>query len=211
MTTPTLTETTDFSQIAADERIQRTVAALEASGIHALVAETAADAKRLFFELVPEGSEVFLGASVTLEVTGIKDEIDQSGRYDALRPRMFAMNRETQATEIRKLGAGPDFAAGSAQAVTEDGHIIFASMTGSQVGPYASGAGKVIWVIGAQKLVKDVAEGLRRIEEYCVPREEVHMQELYKIGTSLNKILIFNKEIKPGRATIIIVKEALGF
>lgn len=209
MTTPTAI--TPFAELASTEQIERTVSALEANGIHALVAETAADAKRLFFEIVPDGAEVFLGASVTLETTGIKDEVDKSGRYDAVRPKLFAMNRETQATEMRKLGAGPEYAAGSAQAVTEDGHIIFASMTGSQLGPYASGAGKVIWVVGAQKLVKNVAEGLRRIEEYCVPREEVHMQELYKVGTGLNKILIFNKEIKPGRATIIIVKETLGF
>lgn len=209
MTTPTIT--TPFAELASTEQIERTVAALEANGIHALVAETAADAKRLFFEIVPEGAEVFLGASVTLENTGIKDEIDKSGRYDALRPRMFAMDRATQGREIRKLGAGPDFAAGSAQAVTEDGHIIFGSKTGSQVGAYASGAGKVIWVVGAQKIVKDIAEGLRRVEEYCVPREEVHMQELYKVGTELNKILIYRKEFQPGRATIIIVKEKLGF
>ena len=211
MTTPTLELNSAFTELASNEQITRTAAALEANNIHTLVAENAEDAKRLFFEILPEGAEIFLGASVTLETLGIRDEIDKSGRFDALRPKMFAMNRQTQGNEIRKLGASPAYAAGSAQAVTEDGHVIIASATGSQVGPYASGAGNVIWVVGAQKLVKDVAEGLRRIEEYCVPHEEIHMQELYKIGTSLNKILIINKEARPGRATMIIVKEALGF
>jgi hypothetical protein len=109
------------------------------------------------------------------------------------------------------MGAGPEYAAGSVHAVTEDGQVMIASNTGSQLGPYAYGAGKVIWVVGAQKLVKTVEEGMRRIEEYCVPREEVHMQHLYNSHTGLNKVLIVNKEIRPGRITMIIVKEELGY
>lgn len=200
-----------FSTPASDERIERTAKALEANGIRTLIAATAEDAKRMFFELLPEGAEIFLGASVTLEKLGIKEVIDKSGKYDALRPKMMTLNRETQAKEIRKLGGTPDYAAGSVQAVTEDGHVLIASKTGSQLGPYASGAGKVIWVVGAQKLVKDVAEGLRRIEAHCVPMEEQHMQELYKMSTGLNKVLIVNREIRPDRITMIIVREALGY
>lgn len=201
----------DFAALATDEQIERTAKALEANGIHVLIAENGEEAKRLFFELVPEGSEVFLGSSVTLETLGIKDEIDKSGHFDALRPKMFAMDRATQSREIRKLSGAPDFTAGSVHAVTEDGHVLIASNTGSQLGPYASGAGKVIWVVGAQKIVKDLNEGLRRIEEYCYPLEEVHMQQLYKMSTGINKVLIVNREIRPKRITMIIVKEELGF
>lgn len=201
----------EFAQLASDEQIQRAAKALEANGIHTIIAATGAEAKRIFFELVPEGSEVFLGASVTLETLGIKDEIDKSGKYDALRPKMFAMNRETQGREIRKLGGAPDYAAGSVHAVTEDGHVLIASKTGSQLGPYASGAGKVIWVVGAQKIVKDFNEGLRRIQEYCYPLEDVHMHQLYNTGTNINKILVVNAEFRPNRITMIIVKEQLGF
>ena len=201
----------EFEKLASDEQIERTRKALEANGIHALLARNGEEAKQMFFELVPDGSEVFLGASVTLEQLGIKDIIDKSGRFDSVRPKIFAMNRETQGREIRKLGGAPDYAAGSVHAVTEDGQVMIASKTGSQIGAYASGAGKVIWVVGAQKLVKDLSEGVRRIYEYCVPREEVHMQELYHTGTAPNKILIVSGEIRPDRITMIIVKEDLGF
>ncbi len=201
----------EFEKLASNAQIERTRKALEANGIHVLVAETGEDAKRMFFELVPDGSEVFLGASVTLEQLGIKDIIDKSGRFDAVRPKMFAMDRATQGREIRKLGGAPDYAAGSVHAVTEKGQVMIASKTGSQLGPYASGAGKVIWVVGAQKLVKDIDEAFRRIYEYCVPREEVHMQQLYHTGTAPNKILIVNGEMRPDRITMIIVKEDLGF
>ena len=200
-----------FAQLATDEQIERTAKSLEANGIHTLIAQDGEEARRLFFEMVPDGSEVFLGASVTLEKLGIKEEIDKSGRFDAIRPKMFAMNRETQGREIRKLGGAPDFAAGSVHAVTEDGQVLIASKTGSQLGPYASGAGKVIWVVGAQKLVKDLNEGFRRIYEYCYPLEEEHMHQLYNTGTGVNKVLVVNHEIRPDRITMIIVKEELGF
>src|SRR6266540_5707608 len=200
----------EFAKLASDEQIERTVKALEANGIHGIVAENGEEAKRIFFELVPEGAEVFLGASVTLETLGIKDEIDKSGKYDAIRPKMFAMNRATQGREIRKLGGAPDYTAGSVHAVTEDGQVLIASNTGSQLGPYASSAGKVIWVVGAQKLVKDLDEGMRRIYEYDLPLETEHMRQLYNTGTGVNKVLIVNHEIRPNRITMIIVKEELG-
>jgi hypothetical protein len=206
-----ITPVEEFAKLAVNERIERTSKALEANGIQTLVAEDRAEAKRLFFELIPDGSEVFLGASVTLEQLGIAADVDQSGRFDAVRPKMYAMNRETQGREIRKLISAPDFAAGSVHAVTEDGHVLIASATGSQLGPYASGAGKVIWVVGAQKIVKDLNDGLRRLNEHVVPLEDAHMQELYKVGTSVNEMLIVNRAFRPDRITMIIVKEELGF
>jgi hypothetical protein len=207
----TLVPNMEFSKLATDEQIKHTAVGLEANNIHVIIAEDGVEAKRFFFELIPDGAEVFLGASVTLEKLGIRDEVDKSGRFDALRPRMFAMDRATQGREIRKLGGTPDYAAGSVQAVTEDGRVLIASNTGSQLGPYATGAGKVIWVVGAQKIVKDLNAGLRRIQEYCYPLEEEHMRQLYNMGTSVNKVLIVNREFRPGRMTMILVKEELGF
>ena len=200
-----------FSELASDVQIERVVNALEANGIHAIIAENGEEARRIFFELIPEGAEVFLGASVTLETLGIKDEIDTSGRYEALRPKMFAMDRATQGREIRKLGGAPDYAAGSVHAVTEDGQVLIASNTGSQLGPYASGAGHVIWVVGAQKIVKDLNEGFRRIYEYDLPLETEHMRQLYNAPTSVNKVLVVNREIRPNRITMILVKEEVGY
>ena len=201
----------EFAELASDEQIKRTAQALEKNNIRTLIAENGEEAKRMFFELVPEGAEVFLGASVTLETLGIRDEIDKSGKFNAVRPKMFAMDRATQGREIRKLGSAPDYAAGSVHAVTEDGRVLIASNTGSQLGPHASGAGKVIWVVGAQKLVKGLDEGLKRIKEYSVPLEDVHMHQLYNMPANLNKLLIVNKEIRPDRITMIIVKEQLGY
>jgi hypothetical protein len=200
----------EFTQPADDGRIERTAEALEANGIHTLIAEDGEEARRMFFELVPEGAEIFLGASVTLETLGIQQEIDKSGKYDSLRPKRMSMDRATQGREIRKLGGAPDYAGGSVNAVTEQGQVIIVSNSGSQLGPYASGAGKVIWVVGSQKIVKDLEEGLRRVNEYSLPLEEVRARKMYNISTAVSKLLVINREIQRNRITMIIVKESVG-
>ena len=201
---------TPYTQPASDEQIEQTARALEANGIRTLIAENREAARALFFELVPEGAQVHQGASRTLEELGITAEIEGSGRFNAVRPKLRTMDRQTQYNEIRRMGASPDFMTGSVAAVTEDGHILAASATGGQLGPYVSGAGKVVWVAGSQKIVKDIAEGFRRIEEYIYPLEDARTMKAYNFHTSTNKILVINKE-RPGRITLIIVKEALGF
>src|SRR5258708_22804050 len=151
---------------ADDVRVNRTMAALEANGMTVLRASDAAAAKRIVLDLIPEGAAVHHGASQTLDVLGITNEIEKSGRYAAFRPRIWSMDRETEADEIRWLGAAPDVMLGSVHAVTEIGSLLAASMSGSQLGPYVSGAGRVILVVGTQKIVPDLEEGLLRINEY---------------------------------------------
>jgi hypothetical protein len=121
------------------------------------------------------------------------------------------MDRATQADEIRRLGAAPDFMLGSVHAATETGSLITASMSGSQLGPYASGAGRVILVVGTQKIVPNLEEGLRRVEEYALPLEDARAQAAYGISSAINKVLIINREIVPDRITVVFVDEVLGF
>jgi hypothetical protein len=200
-----------FGTLADDARVSRASAALERNGISVLRAADAAEAKELVLRLVPEGSQVHHGASMSLDVSGITDEIDNSGRYESLRPRIFSMDRQTRADEIRRLSAAPDVMLGSVHAVTETGSLLAASMGGSQLGPYVSGAAEVILVVGTQKIVPDLEEGLRRIEQYAFPLEDARAQAAYGIHSAVNKVLIINREITPGRVTVVFVDEAIGF
>ena len=200
-----------FATVADDDRVTRTVAALEANGISVLRAANAGEAKRIVLGLIPAGSEVHHGASQSLEVAGIVEEIERPGRYEPLRPRVVSMDRETQADEIRRLTSAPDLMLGSVHAVTETGSLLTASMSGSQLGPYVSGAGKVIVVVGTQKIVSDLEEGLRRINEYAFPLEDARAQAAYGIHSAVNKVLIINREIVAERITVVLVDEALGF
>jgi hypothetical protein len=200
-----------FGTVADDARVRRTAAALEANGITVLRARDSAEARRVVLGLIPDGSQVHHGASQSLEISGITAEIEKPGRYEPLRPRIFGMDRKTQADEIRRLGASPDVMLGSVHAVTETGSLLTASMGGSQLGPYASGAGRVILVVGTQKIVSDLEEGLRRIDEYAFPLEDARAQAAYGIHSAVNKVLIINREVNPGRITVVFVDEVLGF
>jgi len=200
-----------FGTVADDTRVRRATAALEANGIIVLRAANAAEAKEVVLGLIADGSEVHHGASMSLDVAGITDEIDKSGRYESLRPRIFSMDRQTRADEIRRLGAAPEVMLGSVHAVTETGTLLAASMGGSQLGPYVSGAERVILVVGTQKIVSDLEEGLRRIEEYAFPLEDARAQAAYGIHSAVNKVLIINREIVPDRITVVFVDEVLGF
>jgi len=201
----------EFGTLASDARVSRTTAALEANGIHVLRAADAAEARLMVLGLIPNGSQVHHGASQSLEASGIIDEVENSGRFDPVRPRIGNLDRKTEADEIRRLSAAPDVMLGSVHAVTEAGSLLAASMGGSQLGPYVSGAGRVILVVGTQKIVSDLEEGLRRINEYAFPLEDARAQAAYGIHSAVNKVLIINREIVPERITVVLVDEVLGF
>jgi hypothetical protein len=107
--------------------------------------------------------------------------------------------------------ARPDVVVGSVHAVTEEGEVVIASATGSQLGPYASGAGTVIWVVGSQKIVPDLDEGLRRVREYVLPLEDRRTREIYGGPAFIGKLMIVSREQRPGRIVVILVRELLGF
>lgn len=202
-----------WNQLADKQTIEKTIQALKANGITAEFVENGDSAKQRVFEIIPEGAEVMNMSSVTLDTLGIPKEINESGKYDSVKNKLNSMDRSTQNLEMQKLGAAPDWAIGSAHAVTEEGHVVIASNTGSQLPSYASGASHVIWVVGVQKIVKNTDKAFKRIYEYILPLESVRLNKAYNltVGSFVSKVLIINREINPGRITVIFVNEVLGF
>jgi hypothetical protein len=200
-----------FKRLASPAQIKRAAAALEEHGIQVQIAEDGAQAKRMVLDLLPEGAEVYAGQSRTLDQLGLADEIDKSGRYQAVRPKVMALDRKTQGDQMRQMRTTPAYMVGSVQAVTEDGRVLVASNSGSQIAAYAAGASHVIWVVGAQKIVKDLDEGLRRIDEYSYPLEDERLRLAYGIPSFVSKVLITNREWPAGRVTMILVDEELGY
>lgn len=168
------------------------------------------DARRLVVELVPEGAEVHSGKSKTLQDLGLFEEFFESGRYESVRGRYMKMDRQTQGREIRKLTTAPDYMLGSVQAVTEGGDLVVASASASQLGPYASGAGRLILVVGSQKIVRDLEQAMRRIEQKVFRYEDALVRERMNISTFIGKLLIIRREWIDGRVTVILVREAVG-
>jgi hypothetical protein len=200
-----------YAILASDEVIQKTAKALEQNGISAKIVNSVDEARQAVLDLVPEGSEVFTMTSMTLEALGIPKIINESGKYQSIRAKLNGMDRKTQRLEMNRLGSAPEIALGSVHAVTQGGQLMIASNTGSQLAAYATGALKVIWVVGAQKIVKDLEDGFKRLYEYSLPLEDVRAQKAYGMHSNVSKILIINKEVAPNRAQVILVKQKLGF
>jgi hypothetical protein len=202
---------TPFTDTAPVERLERVATALTARNFDVEILDDAAVARTRIKHLIPEGASVFTGASETLRLSGIEEDINNSGRYDALRSRGTTMDRATQMDEIRRLLASPDVIVGSVAAVTETSSLVIASASGSQLTGYAGGSARVIWIVGAQKVVPDLSTALRRIEDHCLPLENDRAMKVYGGPSAINRVLILNAEPHPGCGTVLLLREAIGF
>src|SRR5258708_3177769 len=189
----------DYSQLASQESIDRTSAALKANGIHVLVVEKGEEAKQKILEMLPQGAEVMNMTSVTLDTIGVAKEINESPKYNSVRNKLSSMDRKTQSSQMQKLGAAPEWVVGSVHAVTEEGHIFIASNTGSQLPADVYGSPHVIFVVGTQKIVANNDEAFKRIYDHCLPLETKRARKAYGLPetwqSSVNKLVIINKEV----------------
>lgn len=204
-------EDQQFTTPASAAALDRAAAALTEHGFAVEVLDDTAAARARVRELIAPGATVLTSASETLRLSGIEADINESGRYDAVRPRALAMDRATQLDEIRRLMSVPDVIVGSVHAVTEGGSLVIASGSGSQLPGFAGGAGRAIWVVGAQKVVSDLALGLRRVEEHCLPLETERAMRVYGMRSAVSRLLVLNREPIPGRGTVLLLREVIGF
>jgi hypothetical protein len=200
-----------FTDPAPAQRLERAAAALAAHGFIVEILDDAAAARARVKDLIPEGASVFTGASETLRRSGILADINGSGRYDAVNQRGQALDRVRDLAEIWRLMSTPDVIVGSVHAVTETGSLVIASASGSQLPGYAGGAQRAIWIIGAQKVVPDLATALRRVEDHCLPLENDRAMKVYGQPSAVNRLLILNAEPHPGRGIVLLLREAIGF
>jgi hypothetical protein len=207
---PDLTPNPLFAVPASRDRLERARDALNQNHIATEIMSDRAAAKAAVLALVPEGAEVHIALSETMRELGVTDELEGSGRYRAIRPQLNQLDRATQRREMAKLATAPDFMLGSVHGVTEDGYLVIASGSGSQLAPYSSGAGTLILVAGAQKVVRDVEEGLRRVREYSYPLEDARMKSLGHPGTILAQTLVMYWA-PPGRVHLFLLEEPIGF
>jgi hypothetical protein len=203
-----------WNEKASRESVEKAITALKANGFDARLVANGAEARKAVLDMIPAGAEVMTMTSITVDSIGLGKELNESGRYTSVRSALNAMNPQSQAREQRKLGSAPDFAVGSAHAVTETGTVVVASLTGSQLPGYTYGGGTVIWVVGAQKIVKDVDEGLRRVNDFLIGKESERARKAYGLPETFqtfpSKVLLYNREVQPGRVKILLVDEVLG-
>ena len=199
-----------FTTLPDGETLAATVVALEEHGFSVDVADDLDGARAAVLARLPEGSTVMTNTSVTLQETGIADAVDDGGPYDSARNRMFALDFETQLPEMKAIAGQPDYALGSVHAITHDGTLVIASASGSQLASYAWGAAKVIFVVGAQKIVPDLEAARVRIIQHSLKLEDARAFAAYGQNSSIGKILEIHQEL-PGRIHVTLIRQSVGF
>jgi uncharacterized protein YecE (DUF72 family) len=200
-----------FSKRAAEEQIQKTAESLRKRGFTVQIVDSPAEAREFVRSTLPPDKTVFTALSETVRLSGLDQDINgPESKYKSIRRELEKFDPKTQFRERVKLGAAPDVIVGSVHAITEAGQVLVGSGSGNQLGPYAASAEKAIWIVGSQKLVPDLSTGLRRLETYSYPLEDARMHKTRNISSFLAKILIINGDY-PGRITVVLVREPIGF
>jgi L-lactate utilization protein LutC len=202
-----------YDILASKEAIKRTMESLKARNINVELVSTKEEALRKINKMIPPGREVMTGGSTTLDQIGFTDLL-KSGKHPwkNLKDQILSEKDPVRQMGLRKKSVTSEYFLGSVHAVAETGEILIANATGSSIPSNAFSSDNVIWIVGTQKIVTTLEEGFKRIHEYCVPLEDKRMKSIGYQGTTIGKILIFEREINENRKiNLIFVNEILGF
>ncbi len=203
----------DYEKLAPTESVAKTIEALEKRGIKAEFVNTKEEALSRLTELIPAGAELMTAGSTTLEQIGFIDILmSKKHKWNNVKDSILSEKDPVKQMELRKRSLSCQYFIGSVHAVTEDGEILVASASGSQIPGYAFASDNVIWIVGTQKIVPALDEAFRRVREYVLPLEDKRMKSIGYPGSTIAKMLIIEREIMPNRKlTLIFVNEKLGF
>lgn len=204
----------NFSSLASVDDVQKTRAGLIGRGYEVFVVKNKAEALEKIKEIVPAGAAVMSGASVTLEQIGFVDYLagGKHGWTDWNAKIKDEDDKEKRA-KLRRESVMSDYYLGSVHALAESGEFVIASNTGSQLPHIVYTSHNLVFVVSTKKIVPDLAMAMKRLEEYVVPLEDKHMQDLYKVHTAMNKVVVFRGEapMTGRKVKFVLVSEDLGF
>jgi len=196
---------------ATAESISRTIEALAARNVDAVLVESREAALAKLKELVPEGCEVFVSTSETLDTIGYTEHMDGNDRYINLHDQMLAQPDAASQREFRRTTTTADYFVGSVQAIAETGEIVVASGSGSQIGAFAYGARRVIMVAGTQKICPTLAEAGARTRGYTLEMHDRWLEGRGGSAAPIGKFMVMEHEPVVGRITMILIPESLGW
>ena len=199
-----------FTALPDERTFAETVVALEGRGFSVEVVDDLDAARERVLARIPEGSSVMTNPSVTLRSTGIAQAVDDGERYASARTKVLALDHVTQLQEVKAIMGQPEFSLGSVHAITRDGTLVIASALGSQLTSYAWGAANVIFVVGAQKLVHDLAAARDRVYQHSLKLEDARARKAYGMKSRVGKILEIHEE-DPGRIHVVLIRSVVGF
>lgn len=205
-------ETATINEQITDESIQKTIESLEQHGINVILVNNGEEALTKIKELIPAGKELMTGSSTTLQQIGFMDLYlsDQNPWVNLGSPIFLEQDLEKKMLMRRKSVTAEYFIA-SVNAITEDGKLVAVDGSGSRVGAYPFGAGKVVIVSGINKIVPTLNDAFERIKNVVYPLEDERAQKRYGGHAKFGKWVIVEREGIKDRFTVVLIKQSLGF
>ncbi|UCG44282.1 MAG: lactate utilization protein [candidate division WOR-3 bacterium] len=209
------------------QEIRRLIERLGENNIPASYSESGDEARDLVMSMIPEGSTVGFGDSVTLRQIGVVDALDK-GNYVFLNPWRPGISFEEN-VRLKKRALTSDVFVTGTNAVTLDGKIVNVDGLGNRVAAMLFGPDRVIIVVGVNKVVADVEAALDRIRKTAAPlnvRRHPEFEPEPPCGPTgvctdcsapwriCNKTVIIERQFSNSRyrpvITVVIVGEELG-
>ena len=202
----------DWNRIPEQATIEKTMDGMHQRNFNPILVPDRKSALAKLKELLHAGAEVMTGSSTTLDEIGFTHLLI-SGQHPwrNWKDRILAEKDPAKQGDLRRLSTTAEYFIGSVQAVTESGQVLGTDATGSRQGGYVFSAKNIIWVAGVNKIVSDLDMAFRRLHEHCVPLEDARMKKAGFPGTSIGKMVVYEREAVPNRISTILVKEKLGF
>ena len=189
-------------------------------GMEACYCEDSKAAVEKVLSLIPDGSSVTWGGSATLSEAGILEAL-QNGSYELI-DRASAKSPEEARSLYGKIVCA-DYFLMSTNAFTSDGELVNIDGNGNRVACLISGPAHVIVVTGMNKLAKTVQEAVDRVQTCATPPNCLRLNlntpcastgfcaDCQSPDSICCQIVVTRRSRQPGRITVVMVGEELGF
>jgi len=161
----------DFNLLGTEtnvgEKVKNLLGTLRDNGMNAIFVPTAQQAKAKVLEMIPGEAKVGIGGSVTIRQMGLLEALLERGN-EVSEHWQSGLTRD-QRMQMARKAVSADYYLSSSNALTMDGKLVNTDNTGNRVSALVFGPQHVIVVVGVNKIVRDVDEGIRRIKERAAP------------------------------------------
>ena len=210
-----------FVHDAREKQAQTIIKALEKRNMTAYYCADKQDCAKKVLSLIPEGSVISWGGSMSIHECGIPEALKKEGKYDVLDRTQYTTAEQQKEFAVKTFQC--DYFLMSTNAITLDGELINVDGNGNRVASLIYGPGHVIVVAGMNKVVDSVEAGYKRTRDIASPPNTIRLNKntpcstLGRCGDCMssdcicNQIVITRRSREKERIIVLLVNDNLGF
>lgn len=194
-----------------NDMINETIENAKKRNFNVILVNDGKEALEKIKEMIPSGSEVMNGSSTTLDQIGFTNYL-RSGNHDwtDVHAKINNEHNKDKRADLRRHAIASEYFLASLNAISKNGELVASDASGSRIGAFPFGAGKLILVASTHKITNSLEDAIKRVREVVFPLEDERAKKAYGSGSATNKWVIMEGDY-PGRTTLILIKESFGF